>query len=574
MSARSPRIDDDVGDLKERWDGDDYTAAEIVRDSPNPIAALAGDYRKLGEMAASTQSALDNARPAKWEGFAADAYADYIRDLQSYLATVGQATSSAASACRGCQDAVDSARDDAAAAAARCNHARRRAKQLEDHMSKVSLPTWSALGDVMHEIGEEMRQGLEAGRNARQAVHDAYTRLIAALDPLDNVLATQDTPRLPGPAVSIGRGGVQPANTDENELLMAIFASLTNGDINGQSAQSTAFVDRYRQAMRDDPSGKKARDVLAEAADTLSADELEYLFDHVDETDVATTFGALDPTKDRDLYNKLAAKLPLDVLNRLADTDPNHYWHPAAGGDPYVWKATDGQAGVVPGADLQQLHQGSLGDCYYMAALGAVTKADPNFLRNHVVANPNGTYTVTLYKDGKPIQVTVTPEVPWSVDANGNPVAPAYARGDRNLFQIYEKAMAQVQGELQPEPGTGYYGMGDGGNPATYMSVITGQPASRASGFVLPVQLDHALKDHRPVTVSTEGGRTSGPYDPNRVPHLIGGHAYYVQSVNMDAHPPTVTLVNPWGPDSKTDGTVTLRWDEFQNSIAEVEVGR
>jgi hypothetical protein len=59
-----------------------------------------------------------------------------------------------------------------------------------------------------------------------------------------------------------------------------------------------------------------------------------------------------------------------------------------------------------------------------------------------------------------------------------------------------------------------------------------------------------------------------------KVPHLIAGHAYYVDSVNTSADPPTVTVVNPWGRESGSDGTVTLTWQQFQQMTAGASIGK
>jgi hypothetical protein len=86
-----------------------------------------------------------------------------------------------------------------------------------------------------------------------------------------------------------------------------------------------------------------------------------------------------------------------------------------------------------------------------------------------------------------------------------------------------------------------------------------------------------AVDGHRPVVVSMLGegdAEVKDLYDPKRVPHLIAGHAYYVDSVDTATDPPTVTVVNPWGRESGSDGTVTLTWDQFQHMTAGASIGK
>jgi len=45
--------------------------------------------------------------------------------------------------------------------------------------------------------------------------------------------------------------------------------------------------------------------------------------------------------------------------------------------------------------------QGAIGDCYFMASLGAVATWSPGTIQNAIRDNQNGTYTVTLFKTGR-----------------------------------------------------------------------------------------------------------------------------------------------------------------------------
>jgi hypothetical protein len=289
------------------------------------------------------------------------------------------------------------------------------------------------------------------------------------------------------------------------------------------------------------------------------------MLNHIDEDDLAAGLDKMDPTKDRELYNAIAAKADRDILSRLGDTDPNHYWHPATGGDQYIWQ-NDNFNGPLD-SDPDDVRQGALGDCHDLSALAAVEQAHPGYLASHIKYNANGTYTVTLFKDGNPVEVTVTPDVPFMNDSNGRPMGSAYTHGGPNgptVYQIYEKALAQSNSEFGVQDGSGYNSL-NGGWPNRDMSVITGHEGDHRDTGDLhsgkPVTADTPEFDSNPTPKSPDG----------KDQEIIGGHAYRVVSVDTSHN--TVTLANPWDPSADKNGTVTITWDEFQKYYDGVDVG-
>ena len=57
---------------------------------------------------------------------------------------------------------------------------------------------------------------------------------------------------------------------------------------------------------------------------------------------------------------------------------------------------------------LMTLVKARFGDCWYIASLQAVARSNPRIIEEAITDNGNGTYTVRLYHDGKPVYLTVT----------------------------------------------------------------------------------------------------------------------------------------------------------------------
>lgn len=222
---------------------------------------------------------------------------------------------------------------------------------------------------------------------------------------------------------------------------------------------------------------------------------------------------------------------------------------------------------------MEDINQGGVGDCWFLAAMGAELKHNPNFVQQHLRDNSNGTYTVTLYQDGKPVPVTVDGAVP--TDSGGQSIpfadgAPNWQTGGPAWVSIYEKAFAQLNGS--------YQGIDSGGYGSDGMSLLTGRKAERTAPFFTPlVEVAKRLHDGQPVTVGTDSHHSGffWTHSDEYFDHgkLVTNHEYTVVSVDTNAHPPTIKLRNPWGPDAGAPEYVTLTEDEYMSHCVEVSFG-
>lgn len=207
-------------------------------------------------------------------------------------------------------------------------------------------------------------------------------------------------------------------------------------------------------------------------------------------------------------------------------------------------------------------NQGQFGDCWAMASMTALAKADPSFVKNSFVPNTNGTVSVRLFDhDGGTHWVTVTPDLP--LDSNGNTVG-AHGTNGQLWPAYYEKALAQTyqddtggaddQHEHNPvynKAEQGDYGALEWEYNDKAAPYVSGNPADKLGGWD---DIKSAAADNKGVIVST-----GDPPDTSGAPvGYVDRHVFYVQSVNPDG---TITLGNPWGPDAQT---VTVNEDQYK----------
>jgi hypothetical protein len=108
---------------------------------------------------------------------------------------------------------------------------------------------------------------------------------------------------------------------------------------------------------------------------------------------------------------------------------------------------TDAALPVTDGVNWGDGSQGKIGDCGLIASLKAIEKTSPGFVLDHLKANDNGTYTVTLYDHGKPVPVVVDNRLPQDDEGIVN-VAGDYREANiggrsETWLSLYEKAAAQ-----------------------------------------------------------------------------------------------------------------------------------
>lgn len=235
-----------------------------------------------------------------------------------------------------------------------------------------------------------------------------------------------------------------------------------------------------------------------------------------------------------------------DRVSAATDPDPR----PSAHSGKYV----PAPAITLTDRDLKadQIYQGAIGDCWFVASLAAVVERDPDFIRRHMHQNGDGSWTVTMYgEDGKPIQYTVAATV-VEHGARG-------PGGSPNWVSIYEKAAADHFGDGYEDIETDF--------PDRALRAILGVPSDRVQRPSLsdirtmlndgPVVLASEMKD------KPEGFLWFSPEDADDAiadRRIVPGHAYMVDQVKKIDGEWKIHVVNPWGPDGGTNGKVGDLW--------------
>jgi hypothetical protein len=214
-------------------------------------------------------------------------------------------------------------------------------------------------------------------------------------------------------------------------------------------------------------------------------------------------------------------------------------------GTPFVRDSAD-----ASDIDPSDVDQGSLGDCFLLASLAAIARANPEIIRNAITDNGDGTYTVKLHFIFGPMglkiskDVTVTPTFPLAgggtayagkgdVDPSGTPELWA---------MLIEKAYAKAIG--------GYDELDEGGDSEEGLAALTGKEAESwdADDYEpgeLLTKIEKLLADGWALTAETIDESFLADFLMKaREQKVVLGHVYTIMGVNPGAG--TLDLRNPW----------------------------
>jgi hypothetical protein len=258
--------------------------------------------------------------------------------------------------------------------------------------------------------------------------------------------------------------------------------------------------------------------------------------------------------------------------------------HPTLCNTSLVYKSVSGSLFPHTPSHTDE-YQGSLGDCYFISALGTLADSNPAAVQNMFIDNGDGTFTVRFYYGtygtiynysdgsisagfsnnvGTVDYVTVDRMLPTS--STGMLVYADYGASYTNTanslwIPLAEKAYAQWnQTGREGRDGLNAYASIQGGWMATVDAQVLGHNATDYIMTNTQKQVAiNALSTHKAVTIGTLSwsGTNLG---------LYANHAYAI--VGYNATTDKFTLYNPWG----SDQPGVLTWAQLQATCSQMAV--
>jgi hypothetical protein len=222
---------------------------------------------------------------------------------------------------------------------------------------------------------------------------------------------------------------------------------------------------------------------------------------------------------------------------------------------------------------VSDINQGAVGDCYFVAALGAIANQAPSAIESMFVDNGNGTYGVRFYLGGTPVYVTVDSQL---VSQGGSLL---FDRSTTDLWAgLAEKAFAELDssGYLGRSLPTNSYAAidnadnwsGQGCMSSDVFSWITDCHSVNYSyssyNFYNDKQIFiNAINSGLEVSVGTFGATQ----DSNGRTCFVSNHEFYI--VGYDSTTGDFILRNPWGVQANQYWNTTF--EASMNDIAGVQ---
>jgi len=215
----------------------------------------------------------------------------------------------------------------------------------------------------------------------------------------------------------------------------------------------------------------------------------------------------------------------------------------------------------VDGPEYDDIVQGSVGDCYYLAALASLAETDPSIIEQMIAPLGDGTYAVRFYNGGEEIYLRIDADLP--VSSSSHLVYAKTGPDDELWVPLLEKAYAYFR------YGQNSYASINGGWMSTVYHQVTGQ----ASRFLWMQGSEESLYNYLAESLAEGHAVTVGSYYDSPSP-IVGSHAYVIKSVEIVDGQRYVTVFNPWGTDGRawdsnySDGLLRISVSQVQQSFS------
>ena len=354
------------------------------------------------------------------------------------------------------------------------------------------------------------------------------------------MLTSAGTQNFAGAFTSIVLSGF--AGNDTLRLDYSVFASsvIEAGDGNDQIFENSAGA-----ATVYGGAGNDLLVTVGGGADQLyGLDGLDsFWFDASDQVRDACTAETLAKT-----VHRISAFLqPVAGANVSLQIAGQNIVDPTAG---YAYRDYSSRRLFVDGPEYNDIRQGALGDCYFVAALSSLAVTDPEFIRQMITPLGDGTYAVRFFRNGQETYLRVDAQLP------GSPSYAALTPDGELWVALAEKAYAQFRYNANS------YASIEGGNSDVVFAEVTGASTSRVyAGSYNESSLAQFMQTHLAAGHALGGGSWSDAGNG-----IVGSHAYTIRSVQASGGSYTVSLYNPWG------SSLSISIQDFRESFAVVYV--
>ena len=223
--------------------------------------------------------------------------------------------------------------------------------------------------------------------------------------------------------------------------------------------------------------------------------------------------------------------------------------------------------GMVYYNDIQQ---GNLGDCYFLAGLASLASAESEILLQSIVPFGDGTYGVRFYNNGAANYLRIDGDI---FETGGRPTYAGFGSGGDIWAMLLEKAFAFFR-----VPGKNSYSSLSSGYLQEPFSALTGKSyttlyTSSVSSGISDAQLYNSLQAELSSGYAVTLGSNSKQPTNSMV---VGSHAYSLRSVQTINGVMYATVYNPWGIvnsgmasyNGNPNGILTLTMAQLQQDFA------
>ena len=217
------------------------------------------------------------------------------------------------------------------------------------------------------------------------------------------------------------------------------------------------------------------------------------------------------------------------------------------------------------GISPNDIQQGGIGDCYFLASLADLAKQHPEQISKMIQKNDDGSFTVTFPGDPQHPQRVTLPAENYKVASGHN-----YAQG-AEWVRVMELAHRRYTGkfvhdESGQEPiAEAQWKTEKGGDPAGAIKLLTGRDSDTtySNDFdprTLARVIDTDLRNGKLIVASTDD-KVSCPESCQPQTKIHGGHAYSVIGMETKGR---VILRNPHG---GVDAQISMTVEDFQKTF-------